>query len=59
MGEDDGGKGFSATTSKDMGTKPRYWGGNRGGRLVWLELGGMMEGECRQLSLNNNKIISF
>ena len=47
---------FSGTTIKDTWTKPR-WGGSRGGRWGWLGWWGVVGGKCRQLYLNNNKII--
>ena len=38
----DNGEGFSGTTIKDTWTKPRG-GGSKGGKRVWLGLGGSGE----------------
>ena len=39
--------------------KTKREGGSRGRRWVWLVLGGLVRGKCRQLQLNNNKVIFF
>ena len=53
-----GGKveGFSGTTIKDTWTKPRGVESGEGGEGGWWGRG-MVGGKCRQLYLNNNKII--
>ena len=56
MGRGQRGEGFTGTTIKDTRTKPRG-SGNRGRRWGWLGLGGVVGDKCRQLYLNNNKII--
>ena len=58
MGGDNGGRreGFSGTTIKDTWTKPKR-GGIRRRRRGWLGSGRSGGGKCRQLYLNNNKII--
>ena len=37
--------------------KTKGEGKSKGGRWVWLGLGGGVGRKCRQLSLNNNKVI--
>ena len=59
MGEDNGGKRkeFSGTTIKDTWTKPRRWKQGREVGMAGVERRGVVRGKCRQLQLNNNKII--
>ena len=37
--------------------KTKGGGGNKGGRCIWLGWEGVVGGKCRQLYLNNNKVI--
>ena len=50
------GEGFSGTTIKDTWTKPRGLEAREGCGDGWGE-GGVVGDKCRQLYLNNNKII--